>query len=481
MSEPLYDEDLVNLGYLNKKLTDAENEINKEYDFNFINQNNVLLVSSTGLLIYKLNSYDSKGNKQEYNYSIPDNYSAIKDSENKTLISEEEHKELVKVLLEYYKTNKDDLIDDITLIYNYTDINDISGDNSSDSDNKKGSDLLLPFLDPVEGKKDQLKVLKDQEDIIKKIFILRDNGNYTLNEIIEEITNAYNSNVIDFSILPENSKIKIITYTPKEPEFDYEDNFYFTLIGTPCHEWREELFRQALLNSENGSQKGDYDDELLAKINNEYLWRKQLFDPQNETWHEEWNNQIDLANSNGERIDTWDGWNPAIYIDPSLITYWLDFIDVDQLVSKYSVNKIGRRTKALTKNNMSLLYKLNVPDIIFFENTGEADLIQKIEEYTLEGQAYCALKPGQMKLFSSSGTGSTAFDYIREMLYQYLIYNLTVTINCAPRYYLEPNNLIYIDDKKSNIKGEFVITQYTLPLTYNGNMSITTNEALTRV
>ena len=456
-------------------------EINKEYDFNFINQNNVLLVSSTGLLIYKLNSYDSKGNKQEYNYSIPDSYSAIKDSENKTLISEEEHKELVKVLLEYYKTNKDDLLDDITLIYNYTDINDISGDNSSGSDNKKGSDLLLPFLDPVEGKKDQLKVLKDQEDIIKKIFILRDNGNYTLNEIIEEITNAYNSNVIDFSILPENSKIKIITYTPKEPEFDYEDNFYFTLIGTPCHEWREELFRQALLNSENGSQKGDYDDELLAKINNEYLWRKQLFDPQNETWHEEWNNQIDSANSNEEKIDTWDGWNPAIYIDPSLITYWLDFIDVDQLVSKYSVNKIGRRTKALTKNNMSLLYKLNVPDIIFFENTGEADLIQKIEEYTLEGQAYCALKPGQMKLFSSSGTGSTAFDYIREMLYQYLIYNLTVTINCAPRYYLEPNNLIYIDDKKSNIKGEFVITQYTLPLTYNGNMSITTNEALTRV
>lgn len=495
-------------------------EINKEYDFNFINQNNVLLVSSTGLLIYKLNSYDSKGNKKEYNYSIPNNYSTIKDLEGKVLISEEEHKELVKTLLEYYKTNKDDLIDDLTLIYNYTDINDASGDNSSndgpigypdkpnlpdldpgfgvipkghtfsdtkkdsnssDTNNKKGSDLLLPFLDPVEGKKDQLKILKDQEDIIKKIFILRDNGNYTLNEIIEEITNAYNSNIIDFSILPENSKIKIVTYVPEEPKFDYEDNFYFTLIGTPCHEWREELFRQALLNNENGSQKGDYDDELLAKINNEYLWRKQLFDPQNETWHEEWNNQIDSINSDEEKIDTWDGWNPAIYIDPSLVTYWLDFIDVDQLVSKYSVNKIGRRTKALTKTNMSLLYKLDVPDIIFFENTGEADLIQKIEEYTLEGQAYCALKPGQMKLFSSSGTGSTAFDYIREMLYQYLIYNLTVTINCAPRYYLEPNNLIYIDDKKSNIKGEFVITQYTLPLTYNGNMSITTNEALTRV
>ena len=119
-------------------------EINKEYDFNFINQNNVLLVSSTGLLIYKLNSYDSKGNKQEYNYSIPDSYSAIKDSENKTLISEEEHKELVKVLLEYYKTNKDDLIDDITLIYNYTGINDIPGDNPIDRPNRPNT----PPLDP---------------------------------------------------------------------------------------------------------------------------------------------------------------------------------------------------------------------------------------------------------------------------------------------------------------------------------------------
>ena len=41
------------------------------------------------------------------------------------------------------------------------------------------------------------------------------------------------------------------------------------------------------------------------------------------------------------------------------------------------------------------------------------------------------------------------------------------------------NRIETINDKF--IKGEFVITQYTLPLTYNGNMSITTNEALTRV
>lgn len=531
----------IKINYYIKIIKDINfDEENKDYDFNFIDSNNLISINNTIVASYKLISYNESKKKTEYNYVFPNNYPAIKNKNDGIVITEEEHNDLIKKLLEYYKTNKDDLTSDIELIYSYKNIeeipkddpskpnkpgnsedNNIPGptprdpnygimpldildpgfilkpneennnkDNTSNGNTSGGSNLLLPFLDPVDGKKDQLKILGDQEDIIKKIFILRDDGNYSLNEIIEEITKAYNSNILDFSTINDNNKIKIITYTPKEPPFDYEDNFYFTLIGTPCNEWREELFRQALLNNENGAQKGDYDDELLAKIDGEYLWRKQIFNPQNETWHEEWRNQIDQIESKNsseenqnEKIipDTWIGWNPAIYLDPSLITYWLDFIDVDQLVSRYSVNKIGRRTKALTKTNMSLLYKLEVPDIIFFENTGETDLIQKIEDYTLKGQAYCALKPGQMKLFSSSGTGSTAFDYIREMLYQYLIYNLTVTINCAPRYYLEPNNLIYINDRKSNIQGEFVITQYTLPLTYNGNMSITTNEALTRV
>lgn len=500
---------------------------NSEYDFSFIDSNYKTLVSNSKTNGNSLVSYDSNKTKIEYSFIIPTDYPEIKDKEEKVILTNEEHNNLIVKLLNYYKTNKSDLTDDLNLIFNYeidegtpstptTDedepttpgpqprnsnialygLKDIDPDfgipgngskpskdpsESEDSDKKddstsdKKTNLLLPFLDPVEGKKKELKILEDDEEAIKILFDLRENG-YTTDTLISEILRAYNSNVIDFSLLGENSKIKIITYMPVEPEFDYGDNFYFTLIGSPCQEWREELFRQALLNNENGSQKGDYDDELLAKIDNEYLWRSQLFDPLNETWHEEWLNQVD--NSEG---DTWIGWNPAIYIDPGLITYWLDFIDSEQLVSRYSVNQIGRRTKAVTKSGMSMLYKLEVPDIIFFENKGEADLIQKIEQYKIEGQAYCALKPSQMKLFSSSGTGSTAFDYIRDMLYQYLIYNLTVTINCTPRYYLEPNNLIYIDDKKSNIRGEFVISQYTLPLTFNGNMSITTTEALTRV
>ena len=400
-------------------------DLNFEEDgFQFISQINNVSSLNTNILNYKLSQFNNKKVEKIYQYEP------------------KEKDELIEQLFELYKIHKDDLLSDLDMIYNYSTI-------------------------------ENLKVLSSTQ--ANQIKELKDN-NINLEQLTKKIQNRYNLNTIDFNKLANIVKEKVITYMPEEPELDYEDNFYFTLIGSPCEEWREELFRQALLNNENGSQKGNYDDELLAKINGSYLWREQLFNPLNETWHEEWKNQVD----NNEK-DTWQGWNPAIYIDPSLITYWLDFIDTDQLISKYSVNQIGRRTFSQTKTNLSLLYKLEPPDIIFFENTNEAELNQKIEQYQLEGQAYCALKPAQMKLFSSSGTGSTAFDYIRDALYQYLVYNLTVTINCVPRYYLEPNNLIYIDDKQSKIRGDFVITQYTLPLTYNGNMSITTNEALTRV
>jgi len=46
---------------------------------------------------------------------------------------------------------------------------------------------------------------------------------------------------------------------------------------------------------------------------------------------------------------------------------------------------------------------------------------------------------------------------------------------------MEPNNIIRVEDRDSNIYGNYQITQYSLPLTYNGTMSITATEVLTRV
>ena len=116
-----------------------------------------------------------------------------------------------------------------------------------------------------------------------------------------------------------------------------------TCVGTPCAEWREELYRLAL-NAQvtNSVHDSYYDSELIAE------WRG-LYDPMNTAWA-----------SRG-------GWNPDIYENPGNINFWLDFIDTDSSLGEYSVRKIGRRTKVVNNSDLRSVFNREVPDIIFLE------------------------------------------------------------------------------------------------------------------
>lgn len=226
-----------------------------------------------------------------------------------------------------------------------------------------------------------------------------------------------------------------------------------TLIGGPCDEWREELYRLALdAQVTNSVYNNYYDNELIAE------WRN-LYDPTKEEW-------------NG-----YNHWNPDVFNDPGKINYWLDFIDTGSALGEYSINQIGRRTKVINSSDIKSVYNSEVPDVIFMPKY-DAD---KIKQYVTYGQRFCILASANWDKFSASSTGSSCFDKIREMLYQNLSYNTTITITCLPKYYMEPNNIIYIEDRASGISGNYQVTQFTLPLAYNGTMSITATQVLTRV
>ena len=129
------------------------------------------------------------------------------------------------------------------------------------------------------------------------------------------------------------------------------------------------------------------------------------------------------------------------------------------------------------------MYQTEVPDVIYVLNDGsnQAEIDEAKKNFVLYGQKYCLYTPQQENYFLTSTTSATAFENIRESLYQNLVYNTSISINCAPIYYLEPNILIKVSDKLSNIDGDYVISQFSLPLAYNGTMSITAQEALIRV
>lgn len=248
-------------------------------------------------------------------------------------------------------------------------------------------------------------------------------------------------------------------------------------IGGPCADWREELYRQALIRQRDGVLPDIYDMELLAK------WRH-LYNPTKVAW------------KTGNKIDGYDYWNPDVFNNPGSLNFWLDFLDDGEDLRKYSCSAIGRRTKVVNANNVTSIFNGDVQDVLFVENnfttdlyknkdgifeTGQQKRAKKIADLNSRGQSFIFYQPEQVNLFSISATGASAYDTIRELIYQHLVYNNVITISCTPKYYLEPNNLIYIVNNNNGVSGEYVIQSFSLPLNYQGIMTINATEALTRI
>lgn len=247
------------------------------------------------------------------------------------------------------------------------------------------------------------------------------------------------------------------------------------LAASPCEEWREEIYRNALERQVQAQSTEPYDAEMLA------FWRL-LYNPDNKDWV--------YAN-----YPEYNHWNPSVREDPASLIFWIDFIDTTSEVGKYAVSQIGRRMKVVNNDSIKILFTKQIPPIVFIPDYQEvADLLEieyadaedaaeKVREYCAANETnyFFQLSPQVESSFVNSSTGSSAFDEIRNLLYQYLVYNTTISISCLPRYWYEPNNMIYLENRENGIQGNYVITQYSLPLTYNGTMSITMTQALTRV
>ena len=72
-------------------------------------------------------------------------------------------------------------------------------------------------------------------------------------------------------------------------------------------------------------------------------------------------------------------------------------------------------------------------------------------------------------------------DKVDDLLYEHSYAQDGITITSIPIYHLEPNTIIYVKDDNTGINGEYIATKFTIPLNYNGTMSITANKAPERI
>lgn len=165
---------------------------------------------------------------------------------------------------------------------------------------------------------------------------------------------------------------------------------------------------------------------------------------------------------------------------PSDIDFFLDFIDTPTAISEFSVQNIGRRTTTLVDDSINCIFEPDNPDIVIIEaGSDEADSLQR--ECEDRNQEYAQVRSEVYSMLMNGGALRSAYEEIRQELYQYTNYNEQISLTVLPIYYLEPNVRITVRDAAAGIYGDYMIKSISLPLDVNGTMSLSCTRALERI
>lgn len=169
---------------------------------------------------------------------------------------------------------------------------------------------------------------------------------------------------------------------------------------------------------------------------------------------------------------------PEVLANPYEMDFFLDFIDTSAAIGEFSVKNIGRRTKIVNDDSINCLFEPTIPDCIIIPPTDDGTLT---DEAVKKGQSWSKVDDAIYDRLALGGTYNSAYNLIKDLLYQYTNYNETIQMQTIPIFHLEPNSRISVKDVKSGINGDFIIKNLSIPLSVNGVMSVSAIKALTKI
>lgn len=310
----------------------------------------------------------------------------------------------------------------------------------------------------------------------EEIEVIRDNYSLchkTIRKVMNKNDGTISRYVVENAYIPDEvnetwGEVAALSLDEAFPDLDASYHF----------NWREELYRQALLAYGTSTEGSYYDEELMAE------WRN-IFDPSS-TWdlkgmdsfQRSWEDHF------GEDNDEtpWAGYTVDVKIAPEKLRYWLDIIDTSAGVGVYGVNRIGRRTIAQENTKINQVFEGEIPDLVFIENTGQPqEMIENTQYYISIGQAYSFVNPDQLQYFQEVNSFGTCYESVRAMLYNNLIYNATASLTTIPILYLDVNKVVHLNFPELGVTGDFVINNISMQFGNNPTMSLSLNEAIVMV
>lgn len=166
----------------------------------------------------------------------------------------------------------------------------------------------------------------------------------------------------------------------------------------------------------------------------------------------------------------------------SNIDYFLDFIEKGQAYNNISVSTIGRMTKVVSDDKVNCIFEPIIEDYIFCYTAEEIKWCQDRGQKYLNVSSLLDKNKNNLIEINTilGGTLNSAYNLMKDLIYEYTNYNESITLQCLPIYYLEPNMIITVEDEESLISGEYVINSMTIPMDLGGTMSITAKRVIQR-
>lgn len=287
---------------------------------------------------------------------------------------------------------------------------------------------------------DITNVAQDLEDAEQELI--------ELNEEINNLTNKITDLKAQIQEIQNNEKIDIANKQEKLYEYIQIEPVSFELIQTA--DWRSELYLQGVEAEPIGKDYNYY----YTELNSEWL---KLYDLKNQEFL------------------------PEVEETPSNIDYYLDFIDSGAKISELSISNIGRRTIVINDDNINCIFESEIPDFVIIESGKGEETENKRAECEVRDQRYIQVNSAIYSQLAVGGQSNSAYNKVRELLYQNTSYNESISLQTIPIYYLEPNTRITVNDMESNIYGDYMISTLSIPLEIGGMMNISATKALERV
>ena len=251
-----------------------------------------------------------------------------------------------------------------------------------------------------------------------------------------------------------------------------EDTFYLALDTNTVYKWDTEQNTYVMFATQTKDiTTTDWRTELYlsgAQAEGFSLDTNNYYTELNNEWPKMYNIE------NGEFYEEYEK-------DPSSLDYFLDFIDSSAAIGELSISNIGKRSKIVVDEDINCIFEREIPNLVMIDASQDSAIVtEQREEAQRKGQDYIQVTGAIYNLLATGGTQNSAFERVKELIYQYTSYNESITLQCLPIYYLDVNQRITVTDSKSNIYGDYMINSISIPLNISSMMTISATRALER-